>query len=164
MIKLLDKQFILPIQTLSAPHTSTSLCQVLEKPSSSYCSISRKIRTHCERCLHRQLKLKEILSLQVFSVKDKDSMTEILSRLIASIIEVIEKQMSEHLDGSLSNVLLATAHKTYLAPAHDMFAEQTLGLADHHFRTAPNVTIGFIDGKVKTKINNFKVAWKQHPR
>ena len=36
MIKLLDKQFILPIQTLSAPHTSTSLCPVVDKPSSSH--------------------------------------------------------------------------------------------------------------------------------
>ena len=96
----------------------------------------------------------EILrSLHIFSAKDKASMTEILSRLIASIIEVIEKQMSEYLDGSLSNVSLATVHQTYSAPAHNMFAEQTLGLADHHFITAPNITIGFIDGKVKTKIN-----------
>ena len=61
MIKLLDEQFILPIQTLSAPHTSTSLCPVVDKPSSSCCSISWKLRTHCERYLHRQLKLKEIL-------------------------------------------------------------------------------------------------------
>ena len=91
VIKLLDEQFILPIQTLSAPHTSTSLGPVVDKPSSSYCSISRKLRAHCERCLHRQLKLKKILSLQVFSAKD---ITEILSRLIASIMEVIEKQMS----------------------------------------------------------------------
>ena len=80
-------------------------------------------------------------------------MTKILSRLIASIIEVIEKQMSEYPDGGLSNVSLATAHQPYSAPVHNMFAEQTLGLADHHFRTALNVTIGFIDGKVKTKIN-----------
>ena len=36
MIKLLDKQFILPIQTLSAPHTFTSLCPVVDKPSSSH--------------------------------------------------------------------------------------------------------------------------------
>ena len=34
-----------------------------------------------------------------------------------------------------------------------MFAEQTLGLADHLMRQAPNITIGFVDGKVKSKIN-----------
>ena len=57
MIKLLDEQFILPTQILSAPHTSTSLCPVVDKPSSS---ISQKLRTHCEQCLRRQLKVKEI--------------------------------------------------------------------------------------------------------
>ena len=54
IINLLDEQFILPIQTLSAPHTSTSLCPVVDKPSSSYCSISRKLRIHCERCMFTQ--------------------------------------------------------------------------------------------------------------
>ena len=34
-----------------------------------------------------------------------------------------------------------------------MFAEHTLGLADHLMRMAPNITIGFVDGKVKRKIN-----------
>ena len=54
VFNLLDEQFILPIQTLSAPHTSTSLCPVVDKPSSSYCSISRKLRIHCERCMFTQ--------------------------------------------------------------------------------------------------------------
>ena len=54
IINLLDEQFILPIQTLSAPHTSTSLCPVVDKPSSSYCSISRKLRIQCERCMFTQ--------------------------------------------------------------------------------------------------------------
>ena len=39
------------------------------------------------------------------------------------------------------------------APAHNMFAEKTLGLADYHFRNAHNVKIGFVDAKVKPKIN-----------
>ena len=39
------------------------------------------------------------------------------------------------------------------APAHNMFAEKTLGLADYHFRNAHNVKIGFVDAKVKSKIN-----------
>ena len=37
-----------------------------------------------------------------FRAMEKNSMKEILSRLIASMIEAIEKQMSEYLDGSLS--------------------------------------------------------------
>ena len=91
----------------------------------------------------------------VFSAMEKDSMKEILSRLIASNIEVIEKQMNEYLDVSLSNVSLIPAHQTYSALAHNMFAEQTLGLADHHFRTTLNIAIGFIDGRVKTKLKKF---------
>ena len=65
------------------------------------------------------IKTKGDFEFASFSAKDKDSMTEILSRLIASIIEVIKKQMSQYLDGSLSNVSLATAHQTYSAPAHN---------------------------------------------
>ena len=41
-----------------------------------------------------------------------------------------------------------TGFKPY--PAHNMFAEKTLGLADYHFRHAYN---GFVDAKVKSKIN-----------
>ena len=36
-----------------------------------------------------------------------------------------------------------------------MFAEQTLGLADHQLRRAPNAKIGLIDGKVKA----MKMSW-----
>ena len=54
IINLLDEQFILPIPTLSAPHNSTLLCPVVDKPSNSICSISRKLRIHCERCMFTQ--------------------------------------------------------------------------------------------------------------
>ena len=43
---------------------------------------------------------------------------------------------------------------TSSAPVHNMFAEQTLGLADHYLRRARNCTIGHIDGKVKCKKND----------
>ena len=39
-----------------------------------------------------------------------------------------------------------------------MFAEKTLGFADHHLRRSQNVKIGFDDGKVKTRINR-TLAW-----
>ena len=44
--------------------------------------------------------------------------------------------------------------QTSSAPVHNMFAEQTLGLADHYLRRARNCTIGHIDGKVKCKKND----------
>ena len=43
------------------------------------------------------------------------------------------------------------ASQTLSAPAHNMFAEKTLGIAaDFHFRHAHNVKIGFVDAKVKS--------------
>ena len=39
-----------------------------------------------------------------------------------------------------------------------MFAEQTLGLADHQLRQAPNAKIGFIDGYVNAVKNN-SMSW-----
>ena len=44
--------------------------------------------------------------------------------------------------------------QTSSAPVHNIFAEQTLGLADHYLRRARNCTIGHIDGKVKCKKND----------
>ena len=44
--------------------------------------------------------------------------------------------------------------QTSSAPVHNMFAEQTLGLADHYLRRARNCTIGHIDGKVKCRKND----------
>ena len=83
------------------------------------------------------------------SISEIECLAEILLRLIAGVVDVIEK---EYIEGSLANIPPAIAAQTLSAPAHNMFAEQTLGLADHLMRKAPNITIGFVDGKVKTKL------------
>ena len=57
--------------------------------------------------------------------------------------------MKEYIEGSLANIPPAIAAQTLSAPAHNIFAEQ---MADHLMRKAPNITIGFVDGKVKTKL------------
>ena len=85
-------------------------------------------------------------------------MNEILFRLITGIIEVIELQMYDYIEGNLSNIPTPMASQTLSAPAHNMFAEQTLGLADYHFRKAHNVKIGFVDAKDKSKINK-RLPW-----
>ena len=89
----------------------------------------------------------------VLSVSEKECLAEILLRLITGVVDVIEHQMKEYTEGSLANIPPAIAAQTLSAPAHNMFAEQTLGLADHLMRKAPNITIRFVDGKVKSKIN-----------
>ena len=77
-----------------------------------------------------------------------------LFRLITGIIEVIERQMYHYIEVIYPTFQhLSMASQTLSAPAHNMFAEQTLGLADYHFRNAYNVKIGFVDAKVKSKIN-----------
>ena len=85
---------------------------------------------------------------------EKDYLNVILSKLLAGMILVIEKQLNEYIQGSLSNISPAKLMQTSSAPFHNMFAEQTLGLADHYLRRARNCTIGHIDGKVKCRKND----------
>ena len=85
---------------------------------------------------------------------EKDDLNVILSKLLAGMILVIEKQLNEYVQGSLSNLSPAKIMQTSSAPVHNMFAEQTLGLADHYLRRARNCTIGHIDGKVKCRKND----------
>ena len=94
-----------------------------------------------------------ILRNAILSISAKECLAEILLRLITGVVDVIEHQMKEYIEGSLANIPPAIAAQTLSAPAHNMFAEQTLGLADHLMRKAPNITIGFVDGKVKSEIN-----------
>ena len=85
---------------------------------------------------------------------EKDDLNVILSKLLAGMILVIEKQLNEYIQGSLSNLSRAKIMQTSSAPVHNMFAEQTLGLADHYLQRASNCNIGHIDGKVKCRKND----------
>ena len=58
--------------------------------------------------------------------------------------------MYDYIEGSLPTPMES---QTLSAPAHNMFAEKTLGLADYHFTNAHKVKIGFVDAKVNSKIN-----------
>ena len=99
------------------------------------------------------MKVLHSLRNAVLSVSEKECLAEILLRLTTGVVDVIEHQMKEYIEGSLANIPPTIAAQTLSAPAHNMFAEHTLGLADHLMRKAPNITIGFVDGKVKSKIN-----------
>ena len=92
-------------------------------------------------------------NFNLMNAVEKASLNEILFRLITGIIEVIERQMYNYIEGNLSNFPTPLAIETLSAPAHNMFAEKTLGLADSHFRNSRNVKIGFVDAKVQSKIN-----------
>ena len=54
------------------------------------------------------------------------------------MVEVIEKQMNDYIDGDLSHLSSPMITQAKSAPVHNMFSEQTLALADHQFRKSPN--------------------------
>ena len=84
-----------------------------------------------------------------FSSVEHETFNEIFALLIQGVIDVIKKQMDDYLGGELATLSPSKFYQSKSAPVHNMFAEQTLGLADHQLRRAPNAKIGFIDGKVK---------------
>lgn len=86
--------------------------------------------------------------------EENDEFSNIMSQVLGGCIIVFKKQLDAYLDGRLSNPTQAMINQTKSAPLHNIFAEATLGLTDHHFRRAPNAKIGFIDGKVRAKKNH----------
>ena len=83
-----------------------------------------------------------------------------LLQLITCTIEVTRKQMGEYIDSRLANLPPSYALQTSSASAHSMIAGKTVGLAGHHLRRSQNAKIGYVDGKVKTRINR-TLAWHQ---
>ena len=73
---------------------------------------------------------------------EKDYLNVILSKLLAGMILVIEKQLNEYIQISLSNLSPAKIMQTSSAPVHN------------YLRRARNCTIGHIDGKVKCRKND----------
>ena len=66
---------------------------------------------------------------------------------------MVQKQIYEYYEGSLAHLDPSIARQTLSAPVHNMFAEHTLGLADYLFRKATSMKVGFLDSKVKSKLN-----------
>ena len=93
-----------------------------------------------------------------FSSVEHVTFNEIFVLLIQSVIDVIKKQMDDYLGGELATLSPSKCYQSKSAPVHNMFAEQTLGLADHQLRRAPNAKIGLIDGKVKA-MKNKTMSW-----
>ena len=62
-------------------------------------------------------------------------------------------QLHVYVEGTLAHLSPSIVHQASSAPVHNMFAEHTLGLADYPYRKASNIKVGFLDGKVKCKIN-----------
>ena len=93
-----------------------------------------------------------------FSSAEHETFNEIFALLLQGVIDVINKQMDDYLRGELTTLSPSKCCQSKSAPVHNMFSEQTLGLADHQLRLAHNAKIGFIDGKVKATKNK-TISW-----
>ncbi|XP_074657147.1 uncharacterized protein LOC141910312 [Tubulanus polymorphus] len=82
----------------------------------------------------------------------------IVSSLMAGCIEVLERQLHDYINGDLANPSEELLKQTQSVPTHNMFAGRVMGLADHHFKRAPNATVGFLDGKIKS-CQNQTIEW-----
>ena len=106
--------------------------------------------------------LKELQTANIEELEKKE-LDCILFLLIGGIIDVIEKQLYDYFEGNLAHLTPSIADQTLSAPVHNMFAEHTLELADYLFRKATSTKVGFLDSKVKSKINKTLLWSCYHP-
>ena len=66
-------------------------------------------------------------ALQTDEMPEEDMFTlkEVIERLLTSVVEVIEKQMNEYIDGDLFHLSSSVITQAKSAPVHNMFSEQT---------------------------------------
>ncbi|XP_065675915.1 uncharacterized protein LOC136092121 [Hydra vulgaris] len=83
-------------------------------------------------------------------IKNKKILEKILSALISSTHQLLKDR---YLTGNLSNLSKEMIKTTLSAPPHTMEAERILGMLDFFLRRAPNATFGFLDSKIKARLN-----------
>nr|XP_047139033.1 uncharacterized protein LOC105845882 [Hydra vulgaris] len=86
-------------------------------------------------------------------IKNKNILVKILSALISYTETVLKRQMARYLTGNLPNPSKEMIKTTLSAPPHTMEAERILGMLDFFLRRAPNATFGFLDSKIKARVN-----------
>ena len=93
----------------------------------------------------------DVASLQPFMTGEVELQLEALSAVLQSILTVLQRQLK----GFLSEEQLPTevVMKVSSAPTHNMASERALGCLDKMMRRAPVATSGFLDGKVRSKLN-----------
>lgn len=99
---------------------------------------------------------KVLKSLQ--NITDKTQLSKVLAALLLSTEEVINRQLQPYLSGQLSKPTTELLKATVSAPPHNMQAERCFSLLDFFIRQAPYVTIGYLDSKIKAKINK-TIEW-----
>ena len=89
---------------------------------------------------------------------EEECFCEVFEKLVRGTVQVLEKQLAPYLIGYLSNPTPDQLAQTKSAPIHNIMAEQVLGLTDHQCRRGRNATIGFIEGKVKSRKKDTQLA------
>ncbi|XP_065660401.1 uncharacterized protein LOC136084235 [Hydra vulgaris] len=90
----------------------------------------------------------------LLKITDITLLNKITSPFLSSIECVIHRQLHNYISGPLSNPTEKILKDTLSAPANNMHAERALGMTDCLLRKAPNGTIGYLDSKVKAKLNH----------
>ncbi|XP_059176653.1 uncharacterized protein LOC131956245 isoform X3 [Physella acuta] len=78
---------------------------------------------------------------------------EVMKALLTSTESVLVRQLERYLVGDLSNPTSEMLDATSSAPPHNIFSERCLGIADYLIRRSPNVSVGFMDSKLKASVN-----------
>lgn len=70
----------------------------------------------------------------------------------------MERQLAPFINGEFAQPTEEMKTKAASAPTHNMGSKQALGCLDRMWRQAPNATMGFLNGKLKGKLNN-TLSW-----
>ena len=87
-----------------------------------------------------------------------EALMEVMARVARASQSVLRRQLERYFTGPLSELSKEMERKAASAPAHNIWAERTLGIVDAQARRAPNSSISFLDAKAKSKMNG-SIDW-----
>ena len=85
---------------------------------------------------------------------EKEQFNILMTMALQCVLDALQsRQLQPYLNWCIIKPFSRNLSRSQGAPIHNMHSEQTLALTDHQIRRARNATIGFVDGKVKSKRN-----------
>ena len=95
----------------------------------------------------------DALHQPVANAQEEMVLQTVLTTMAKKANIVLSRQLEAYVTGEFSNPTEKQLSETQSAPIHNMQAERTLGMTDSLIHRAPNSTMGFVDGKVRGKLN-----------
>ena len=102
------------------------------------------------------------LIIKIASSVDDPSL-HLLKLLLNACIDVLQRQLRRYIEGDLSNPTPQMIEQAQSAPSDNMASERALAMTDSNWRRAPNATAGFINGKIKCRLNRTLEWLEEHP-